>query len=180
MKITTSDKPSNEALFADWLRDHRGIVVKVARSFTVDAADSDDLIQEILIRVWASIDNYRGESKTSTWIYRVALNRALTWKRDESTRRSRQDLSPEIADHAATGESDDGLKLDALYGHIRRLPEIERSLVLLSLDGFSYAEMADIVGMTESNVGARLSRARTKLFGFIERDQPEIEEHQHD
>lgn len=150
------------------MHDHRGIVVKVARSFTTHPQDSDDLIQEIMIRVWASLESFRGESKASTWIYRIALNRALTWKRDESSRTHHQDLSPELAERPAAGEPDDALRLQELYAHIRRLGEIDRSLMLLSLDGLTYVEMAEVLGITESNVGARLSRARARLVGFIQ------------
>lgn len=159
----------NEAVFAEWMRLHRGVVIKVARSFTSTPEDRDDLIQEILIRVWASVDNYRGEAKVSTWIYRVALNRALTWQRSDSKRRSHQQSLIDAADLAGTERADDAVRLDAVYAAIRLLPWVDRALMLLSLDGFSYAEMADVVGLSETNVGARLSRARSRLTTELEK-----------
>ncbi len=158
-----------EELFTQWMAEHRAIVVKVARSFASTNADTDDLIQEILIRLWASIDQFRGESKPSTWIYRVALNRALTWKRDTG-RRPKTAPTDDLSYVAATTKADDQYHLNRLYEQIRQLSKIDRSLMLLSLDGFSYAEMSDITGITESNVGARLSRARNTLMAAISED----------
>lgn len=158
-----------EELFTQWISEHRGIVVKVARSFTSFPADTDDLIQEILIRLWASVDRYRGDAKPSTWIYRVALNRALTWQRDTG-RRQVEAPNDDLQHLTATTNADDQYRLHQLYEQIRKLPKIDRSLMLLSLDGLSYAEMSSITDISESNVGARLSRARNKLFAMIEED----------
>ncbi len=158
-----------EELFTQWIAEHRGIVVKVARSFTTTHADTDDLMQEILVRLWASIDNYRGDAKPSTWIYRVALNRALTWHRDTSRRRI-ESPTDELQTLVASTSAEDQFRLNRLYEQIRQLSEIDRSLMLLSLDGLSYAEMSAITDISESNVGARLSRARTQLFALIEED----------
>lgn len=155
-----------EELFTQWLTDHRGIVVKVARSFTTTHADTDDLIQEILIRLWTSIDHYRGDAKPSTWIYRVALNRALTWQRATS-RRHVETPTDDLHHAVASGNADDEYRLNQLYEQIRQLSKIDRSLMLLSLDGFTYAEMSAITDISESNVGARLSRARTRLSIMI-------------
>jgi len=94
------DQDIQNARFVEWLEDHRGIVVKVARSFAT-GRDVDDLVQEILVRLWKSASTFRGDSAPSTWIYRVALNRALTWQRDEKARRARTRPVAEIADFAA-------------------------------------------------------------------------------
>jgi len=159
-----------DALFADWLENHRGIVIKVARSFAT-GSDVEDLVQEILVRLWKSAETFRGESAASTWIYRVALNRALTWKRDEGAKSARLKPVAEIADFAAPDAGPGAQRLEQVYASLRGFPEIDRSLLLLSLDGFSYAEMAEITGITATNVGARLSRARTRLFNELEADQ---------
>lgn len=164
-----------EELFTQWMAEHRGIVVKVARSFTTNHADTDDLIQEILIRLWGSIHQYRGDAKPSTWMYRVALNRAITWQRDTGRRRA---VTPThdvqhldmMQNAMASTNAEDQYNLNRLYEQIRQLPEIDRALMLLSLDGLSYAEMSAITDLSESNVGARLSRARTRLFALIEED----------
>lgn len=166
------DISKREAIMARWMTDHRGIIVKVARSFARDAHDQDDLVQEILVTLWASIPRFRGESKASTWIYGVALNRALTWDRGEARRRQHQEPVPDerllgTADPLGRASPEEALRLRQLYDGLRRQPEIDRSLLLLSLDGFSYDEMATVTGLSVSNVGARLSRARARLAAEI-------------
>lgn len=174
MTETTSGQRSNgrrELLFAQCLEEHQGVVFKVARSFAPAPADLDDLVQEILLRLWSSLDGFRAEAKLSTWVYRVALNRALTWRRDRSNQQSEQELVNDPIDDHASLTVDGGDRIGALYQHIRQLREIDRALVLLSLDGLSYAEMAEVTGISTSNVGARLSRARAKLLALLEEDE---------
>lgn len=157
------DTTDHERIFAQWLSDHRGIVVKVARSFTSSHVDTEDLVQEILLRVWQSVPSYRGDAKASTWIYRIALNRALTWNKVEKRQMPSRQLI-EVADLAAVDPLDGRRKLAAVFERLRTLPEVDRSLMLMSLDGFSYAEMGEVCGMTATNVGARLTRARSRLM----------------
>jgi len=162
------DTDTQNAQFASWLENHRGIVIKVARSFAA-GSDVDDLAQEILVRLWSSVESFRGESSAATWIYRVALNRALTWQRDEKKKSVSLPIA-EIADFAAPDTAPAMQRLEQVYANLRRFPEIDRSLLLLSLDGFSYAEMAEITGISTTNVGARLSRARARLLTEMENE----------
>lgn len=148
--------------FLRWFNDHQGIAIKVARSFASTQSDTEDLVQEILIRLWRSADSFRGDSKESTWIYRVALNCGLTWKRDRGRRPQERPLA-ELGDLAVLSDHGAGEDLAQLYELIRMLRPIDRSLLIMSLDGFTYAEMAQVTEMTESNVGARLTRARNRL-----------------
>lgn len=153
----------DEEQFQDLLNDHKGIILRVARSFSEDNADRDDLCQEILLRIWSAMPSYQGEAKLSTWIYRVALNRALTWSRDESRRKKRQVPLIAVADAQADADDDKQRLLAELYAAIRNLNEIDRSLILMTLDNFSYKEIAEVMGMTVSNVGVRLNRAKKRL-----------------
>jgi len=161
------DSREREALFDSWTREHGAILERAARVFA-GSADRDDLLQELLLAVWRAIPAFRHGSKVSTFLYRVAHNAALTWIR---ARRSRPDLTseplPDIVDARSTPPSDDASdgpgRLIRLYAAIQTLPELDRSLVLLSLDGVSYAEIAALHGLSESNVGARLTRARKAL-----------------
>lgn len=157
-----------EALFADWLREHRGILVKVARSFAADATGQSELLQELMFQLWRSMPRFRSEAKPSTWIYRVCLNAALTWQRTE--RRRDYLLSPlgELPEPACptlppAERHEQTETLGALYAAVRALPAAERSLVLLLLDGLSYREIGEITGLTENHVGVALTRARKKL-----------------
>ena len=114
---------NHELQFRQWLGEHTGLLVKVVRSFAEGPADQDDLFQEILLQVWLSLPNFRDDSKPTTWLYRVALNTALAWKRSEKKRRHRQG-SPSISDVAAPNvssaeaERNDRL-VDQLYAAIR-------------------------------------------------------------
>ncbi len=152
-------------VFAGWMVDHRGILVKIVRSFTTDPVDADDLTQDITLALWRSIRSFRGESKASTWIWRIALNEAISWKR--AAKAPHLDVD-DVAEPSAHSRADDSLLVDRIYAAIRTLKPIDRSLIMLSLDGHRYAEIAEITGLTETNVGARLSRARTRLTEQLE------------
>lgn len=153
-----------EDQFQAWVRDHVGVLHRVARAFA-SGADQQDLLQEILIAVWRAAPAFRGDSAPSTFMFRVAHNRALTWRRGEVRRRRRADDYQRL--HIADASGEDPM-LEQLYAAIRRLEPLDRSLVLLSLEGQSYAEIAALHGLSESNVGARLSRARLKLTQLTE------------
>jgi RNA polymerase sigma-70 factor (ECF subfamily) len=157
-----------EALFRQWLDEHSGLVFKVVRSFADGAADSDDLLQEILLQVWMSVPSFRGQSKATTWLYRVALNTALAWKRREVKHRERRLALSAVSAFADSGPAPsdahvDREGVDRLYEAIRSLPPADRALVLLYLDGLSYSEIAGVVGITETNVGVRLNRIKKSL-----------------
>jgi len=159
----------HERLFRQWLGEHQGLLVKVVRAFAETPADQDDLFQEILLQVWLSVPNFRNDSKPTTWLYRVALNTALAWKRSEK-RRGRQHPLPELEPAARTAGVDgepNGQIIDQLYAAIRALPLAKRALVVLYLDGFSYREIAEVVGISESNVGVSLNRIKRELAASI-------------
>jgi RNA polymerase sigma-70 factor (ECF subfamily) len=168
----------HELQFRQWLSEHTGLLLKVVRSFAEGPADQDDLFQEILLQVWLSLPNFRDDSKPTTWLYRVALNTALAWKRREKKRRGRQSSLP-IADPAArTTTSVDaernGQVVDQLYAAIRALPLAKRALVVLYLDGFTYREISEVVGISESNVGVSLNRIKKELAVSVKEDGNEL------
>lgn len=157
-----------ESQFRRLLDEHTGLVFKVVRSFAQGPPDSDDLLQEILLQVWISLPSFRAESKATTWMYRVALNTALAWKRRETKHRDRRRALPieiEFVDHrpAPIEAHEEREKLERLYEVVRALPPTDRALVLLYLDGLSYSEMAEVIGVSESNVGVRLNRVKKSL-----------------
>lgn len=162
-----------ESLFKSWLTEHGGIPLKVSRAYTSTTDDRQDLTQEILLQVWRSLPQFEGRATTATWSYRVALNTALGWRRKEHQRQSRQvsigdcrdpsRASNDNSDHPAHRET-----VERLYIAIRQLPKADAALVLLYLDNLSYAEMADVLGITESNVGVKLNRAKKSLRRLME------------
>lgn len=153
-----------EERFQAWVREHIGVLHRVARAFAV-GADQHDLLQEMLIAVWRAAPAFRGDSAPSTFIFRVAHNRALTWRRGEVRRRRRDETYQRLHVEDVSGE--DPL-LEQLYEAIRQLEPLDRSLVLLSLEGQSYAQIAALHGLSETNIGARLSRARQNLAQLTE------------
>jgi RNA polymerase sigma-70 factor (ECF subfamily) len=163
---------TQEDIFKDWIDCHKGLVFKVVRTYAAGPDDRDDLFQEILLRLWFSIPHFQGRARETTWIYRVALNTALTWQRDETKKRKRRVSIlnfDDLADPQETTESALQNKqcLDQLYSAISQLPKTERSVILLHLDGLSYEEMANILGVSETNVGARLNRAKKALANLL-------------
>ena len=158
-----------QELFKAWVRDCSGLIFKVARAFAPTEADRQDLVQEILLQLWRSIPRYEGKAKESTWVYRVAMHTALAWRRKEVQRRVPQISISEVPETAA----DDLLTVErrelveSLYAAIRQLPKVDACVVMLSLDGLSYREMAEILGISENHVGVKLNRARERLATLL-------------
>jgi RNA polymerase sigma-70 factor (ECF subfamily) len=157
-----------ETLFKRWLQDYGGIVLKVARAYTFTVEDCQDLIQEILLQIWRSLPQFQGRASASTWVYRVALNTALGWHRKEGRRRARQEplLEPEelpVSGPDSAQQLGQREVVERLYAAIRQLPKADAALVLLYLDDHSYSDIAEVLGISESNVGVKLNRAKKAL-----------------
>lgn len=151
------------AVLSQWLSRHRGLLFKVARSFTNDGHDRDDLIQEIAFRLWHSVPTYpRGKVAESTWIYRVSLYTAINWSQKERTRTKRTQDFGELPETVYCTEEDNP-RVDWLYKQIAELDPLDRSLTLMLLDGLTYQQMSEALGMSESNVGVRINRIKKKL-----------------
>lgn len=151
-----------QEILHEWLNNHKGILFKVIRAYAQSEEDRDDLFQEITVQVWKSIPNFRGESKESTWIYRIAFNTAIRWKGKEKKHQDgRQSMDTAPVLHAQEAYHDE--RLSWLYERIAEFPEVERSLCLLLLDDFSYKEMAGILGISESNVAVKIHRIKKHL-----------------
>jgi len=157
-----------EALFRRWLKEHLGLMLKVVRGCATAPPDQDDLFQDILLQLWSSIPSFRGEAKETTWIYRVAFNTALAWQRGERRRREKQeiflrlDTSPQVQPSHVDSLPEQEI-VERLYAAIRQLPKVDTSLALMHLDGLSYQEMAEVLGISENYVGVKLNRIRKQL-----------------
>lgn len=153
-----------QRIFKKWLREYKALLFKVVNAYAFSETDRDDLFQEIAIQVWRSVPNFRKESATSSWIYRVSLNTAIKWTRREQVHyNGKQPL--EIIDHLLhkTGKQPDE-RLEWLYAEIGKMEKTDRSLCLLMLDGYNYKEMTEILGITESNVGVKIHRIKKHLI----------------
>jgi RNA polymerase sigma-70 factor (ECF subfamily) len=157
-------------IFAQWIDAHKAILFKVARAYGASHADREDLFQEIALQVWHSVEAFRGDAAVTTWIYRVALNTALAWKRKERRHGDgREDLEA-TAGLLVSPPSERDPRLDWIYQKISALDEVNRSLALLMLDGFSYHEMSEILGLSESNVGVKINRIKAALANELAKE----------
>ncbi len=157
-------KPNEQQrIFEEWLNLHRGLLFKVVRSYAFNSHDQDDLFQEIATQLWNSVSRYRGDSAVTTWIYRVALYSAIGWSKKEN--RHRETHQAIIADDRLLLQPPNAANphLEWLYEQISQLDEIDRSLTLLMLDGFSYREIGDTMGISQNHVGVRLNRIKKRL-----------------
>jgi RNA polymerase sigma-70 factor (ECF subfamily) len=157
----------------DWLGEHSSSVMKVARAYTLTSEECQDLAQEILLQAWQSLPKFEQKASPATWFYRVALHTAMNWHRKDKTRRSRQQpfvevqaLATETIDSAKQAQHRD--TVEQLYKAIHQLPKTDAALVLLYLDELSYREMSEVLGISESNVGVKLNRAKKTLSALME------------
>jgi RNA polymerase sigma-70 factor (ECF subfamily) len=150
---------------------HGASLGRVAASYARDASDRDDLFQEIVIAVWRALPNFRGECSDRTFVFRIAHNRGITHSARRPASAATLSEDADVIDGAPTPEQslaslEEGRRLLAA---VQRLTIGYRQVVTLSLEGLSYAEIADVLGISESNVGARLTRARHALRQELER-----------
>ncbi len=141
---------------------HQGIIHKIARLYFDDPTEREDVFQDILLNAWRSYDSFAGESSFSTWLYKVALNTALFRLRTRRAARRKLDMLPEArASILGTAARDDAVL--GLRRAIGVLGDLEKSVILLHLEGKSYREIAEITGSTEGHVGVKLNRIKQKL-----------------
>jgi RNA polymerase sigma factor (sigma-70 family) len=149
-----------DTLFTEQIASCQGIIVKICRLYGNSAEDRSDLGQDILLNAWTSFPQFRGESKFSTWLYKVALNTAIG-----RLRKNRLPVSPLEGFHDIFPEQENEKAAQAeLLGQLlNHLNDHEKAIVALYLDELSYEEIADITGLSESNVGVKLNRIKQKL-----------------
>jgi len=151
-----------EDIFIETVNQNIGIAHKVCRIYFPNEADREDVLQEMFYQLWRSYPAFRGESKFTTWMYRVCLNTALTYFK-KSKKNQSETLSPShqnIPDSAAERSGDDTA---TLYAMIERLSPLNKSIVLLYLEGYRYEEISAITGLTLSNVSVKLVRIKQEL-----------------
>lgn len=150
----------HQQVFEQWLRDHKGLMLKVVRAFAFIEADQDDLLQEVATAVWKSVPGFKVQSKVSTWIYRVALFTATTWSRKEKRRR----LNLEESTSSPVAPAHPDADTSWLYEQIAQFPEADRAIVLLLLEGYGNKEIASTLGISANNVGVKLHRIKQRLI----------------
>ena len=153
-----------EKNFLNDFEKNQNIVHKICRIYTTNQDQHNDLFQEITIQIWKNYSKFRGESKFSTWMYRVSLNSAITLYRKSSRRIKTQDFS-QVSFKIKSIDYDDtkDQQLRALYGGIRELNDIEKALIFLYLEDKPYKEIAKTMGISEVNARVKMNRSKEKL-----------------
>ena len=149
--------------FQTLVDEHKKILYKVCNSYCRNRDDREDLAQEIIVQLWRSFGSFEERYRFSTWMYRIALNVAISFYRRENTR-TRHVLSDEETVLKAIDETENQTaEVQALYEFIAGLEPLNKALILLYLDGNSYSEIADVVGITETNVATKISRLKQTM-----------------
>ena len=152
---------ASEQAFLARIAEHERLIHKVARLYADEPADREDLFQEILCQAWRSFAGFRADARFSTWLYRVALNTAITHLR-KKRRAGEIAVQVDWIKHDSPADPY-AEEVELMYTAINRLSKIDKAIILLFLEDCSYEEMAEIMGMSVSNIGVRLNRIRKRL-----------------
>jgi len=158
-----------ETEFIRVINTHARILHKVCRLYGKNDEDRNDLYQEIVLQLWRAFPAYRREAQSSTWLFRVALNTAISLFRRQSRRVVGEGFDGDLLDVAQASvspEIDD--QMDQFYTAVEQLSPVEKALIFLYLDNNSYDEIAKIIGISQSNVGVKLNRIKGKLKRIVE------------
>lgn len=149
--------------FEALLIEHRGIIWRICRMYHREEADQQDLYQEIVLRIWEALPGFRGESSLSTWIYRVALNMAISGFRKQKKQPQYGKINTDTLRVAETAGDEKQELINLMYKAINGLSDIEKAIVLLHLDQRPNEEIAMIMGITQNNLRVKMSRIRDRL-----------------
>jgi len=150
--------------FIELIGQHQGLIHKVSNMYCDREEDRHDLFQEIVLQLWRAYGNFKGESKISTWMYRIALNTAISGFRKHTRRpktTSMDELGPAMPSYEPDREKEE--KRQFLHQAISQLSEVEKAIIMLHLEDHSYQEIAEIVGITSNHVGVKISRIKNRL-----------------
>lgn len=161
-------KINKKEQFIKTIDDHKKIIYKIVNSYCQNREDRKDLEQDIIIQLWNSFDNYNSDYKYSTWMYRIALNVAISFYRKEKKRLVKNDFNNEesiftIEEDTSEEQTELDYHLKLLQEFINNLNELNKALMLLYLEEKSYEEMSEILGITKTNVATKISRIKLKL-----------------
>jgi RNA polymerase sigma-70 factor (ECF subfamily) len=159
----------NKNEFVRVIQENEALIYKVSKVYTNSREDEQDLYQEIVYQLWKSFGSFRHESKLSTWMYRIALNTAISNLNNEKRKGKFLPISDWVLNRTETDDPVREERFELLYAHIRELSTVEKGIILLYLEGKSYEEMAAITGFTTTNIGTRLGRIKQKLISQIKK-----------
>lgn len=157
-------------LFNQVYQDNKELIFRLCRGFLGAGPEAEDLFQEIFLKVWNNLESFRGQSKISTWIYRIGTNTALLYRKRKARKQNREAPLMNAAanqPHAASSELEEKIRydqqLDELLQLIQSLNEMDRIIITMVLEGFSYKKIAEISGLKVNYVGVRINRIKKHL-----------------
>ena len=153
-----------EKAYLQKIEEHKGIILKVVNLYADDLEDRKDLYQEIVFQSWSAYARFEGNAKFSTWLYRISLNVALTFlHKSKKLTKIKENTNPDISFEPQELSE----RADFLYRAIKQLAEIDRSIIMLHLDGFDNSEISEITGLSKSNTNVKLHRIKQQLTTII-------------
>lgn len=171
MDIQVQDR---DLKFLALVNENRPKILKICRVYAWNREDQDDLYQEVLVQIWRSLPGLKEASHADTWLYRVALNTAISFLRKRTAARQGftftfgHEQIRKVADERQVASHEDSAQLAALYEAISKLDEVEKALITLFLEDLSYEQMAEVLGISASNVGVMLHRTKKKLTALTQ------------
>lgn len=151
-----------EQKFVNLINEHQGLIHKVCIMYENDREVRNDLFQEIVLQLWKSFPTFRGEAKITTWMYRIALNTAISGFRKDTRKIVTEDLRDVHFNISETGDESEE-NLQKLQWAIRQLNEIDRAMIMMALEEVPYEDIAETIGISQNNVRVRMNRIREKL-----------------
>jgi RNA polymerase sigma-70 factor, ECF subfamily len=174
-----SPTPADEYKFLELVNENRNRILRVCRVYAWNSADQDDLYQEILFQIWRGLPAMKQKQFANSWVYRVAINTAISFVRKRASRSGRTiqfedaDLTRAIESRQPAQENNPGERIADLYTAIYKLNPLEKALVTLFLEDFTYEQIAEATGISANNVGVMLHRAKKKLFCLMKEEAPQ-------
>jgi len=151
-------------LYLEIIEKHKGIIFKITRSYCKNEFDREDLTQEILAQIWRSLDTYNDAFKITTWMYRVALNVAISfYRKDKSVSHKHTEIDDKLLSYDMNQEAENKQSLIKLYEFISELNDIDKAVLLMYLEGENQSEIAANLNITVSNVSTKIGRIKEKL-----------------
>ena len=158
-----------EREFSQLVKDNQGLIIKVSRLYTNSPEDEQDLFQEIVLQLWRSYDTFKGQSKISTWMYRVALNTAITLFRKKTKSPQTDELMDFHQKNFMEDDDERQQQVSLLYKVVKMLPKVERAIVMMYLDDLPYKDIAENLGISEVNARVKMNRLKKTLKELMEK-----------
>lgn len=154
-----------EPAFLSLINEHSGIIYKISRLYRDSAEDREDLFQEIVFQLWKSYPYFKGNASPGTWLYRIALNTAISSFRKKKPDIRYTDTLPDVAQGQPSEEV--ARRQERFFAAMKQCDDSEKTIIALYLEGLSYQQIAEIIGISENNVGVKLNRIKSKIQKLI-------------